>query len=96
VIAGTTITAVFSDGKVTGNAGCNSYGAGYRIDGMNLTIEPPVSTKMYCGEPEGLMEQENRYLNLLTSVAGYRIDGNRLDLLDEGGAALLTFSAGRP
>jgi heat shock protein HslJ len=95
VIAGTTITAVFSDGNVGGNAGCNSYGAGYRIDGAELSIEPPISTKMYCGEPEGVMEQENRYLNLLESVAGYRIDGNRLDLLDEGGATLLSYSAGR-
>ncbi len=96
VIAGTTVTAVFSaDGNVTGNAGCNSYRADYRTDGANLTIEPPISTKMYCGEPEGVMEQENRYLNLLESVAGYRIDGNRLDLLDESGATLLTYSAGR-
>ncbi|BBL67995.1 META domain-containing protein [Methanoculleus chikugoensis] len=96
VIAGTTITAVFSpDGNVGGNAGCNSYGAGYQLDGAELSIEPPISTKMYCGEPEGVMEQENRYLNLLTSVAGYRIDGNRLDLLDESGATLLTYSAGR-
>jgi len=94
VIVGTTITAVFSpDGNVTGNAGCNSYGAGYQIDGAELIIEPPVSTKMYCGEPEGIMDQENRYLNLLESVAGYQIDGNRLDLLDEAGASLLSYSA---
>ena len=42
------------------------------------------------------MEQENRYLTLLESVAGYRIDGTRLVLTDEAGATLLTFSAGRP
>ena len=97
VIAGTTVTAVFSaDGNVGGNAGCNSYGAGYTVDGANLTIEAPISTKMYCGEPEGVMEQENRYLTLLESVAGYRIDGTRLVLTDEAGATLLTFSAGRP
>ncbi len=97
VIAGTTITAVFSaDGNVGGNAGCNSYGAGYQVNGTNLTIEAPISTKMYCGEPEGVMEQENRYLTLLESVAGYRIDGTRLVLTDESGTTLLTFSAGRP
>ncbi|KLK87627.1 hypothetical protein SZ63_10025 [Methanoculleus sediminis] len=97
VIVGTTITAVFDpDGNVTGSAGCNSYGAGYRLDGTNLTIEPPISTKMNCNKPEGVMEQENRYLNLLTSVAGYHIDGNRLDLLDDAGKALLSYSAGRP
>jgi heat shock protein HslJ len=45
------------------------------------------------------MEQENRYLTLLESVAGYRIDGNRLDLLDEAGKTLLSYRAentGRP
>jgi heat shock protein HslJ len=97
VIAGTTITAVFDpDGNVTGSAGCNSYGAGYQVDGTNLTIEAPISTKMNCNAPEGVMEQENRYLNLLTSVAGYHIDGGRLDLLDEGGKTLLSYSADRP
>ena len=94
VIAGTTVTATFSsEGRVTGNAGCNSYGAGYELNDTNLSIEPPVSTKMYCGEPEGVMEQENRYLTLLESVAGYRIDGGRLDLLDEAGKTLLTYQA---
>ncbi|HOI57455.1 MULTISPECIES: META domain-containing protein [unclassified Methanoculleus] len=92
VIAGTTITAEFSpDGNVTGNAGCNSYGAGYVLDGANLTIEPPISTKMYCNEPEGVMEQENTYLNLLSSVSSYRVEGNRLSLANEAGTDLLTF-----
>ncbi|KAF5031880.1 META domain protein [anaerobic digester metagenome] len=92
VIAGTTITAEFSpDGNVTGNAGCNSYGAGYVLDGANLTIEPPISTKMYCNEPEGVMEQENTYLNLLSSVSSNRVEGNRLSLANEAGTDLLTF-----
>jgi len=92
VLAGTTITAEFSpDGNVTGNAGCNSYGAGYVLDGANLTIEPPISTKMYCNEPEGVMEQENTYLNLLSSVSSYRVEGNRLSLANEAGTDLLTF-----
>ena len=84
VIAGTTVTAVFSaDGNVGGNAGCNSYGAGYRLDGMNLTIEPPISTKIYCNEPEGLMKQESTYLGLL--------EGNRLTLTNAEGTDLLVF-----
>jgi len=92
VIAGTAITATFSDdGNVTGNAGCNSYGAGYVLDGATITIEPPISTKMYCGEPDGIMEQENTYLNLLSSVSSYRVEGNRLSLANEAGTDLLTF-----
>ncbi|NLM30041.1 MAG: META domain-containing protein, partial [Methanomicrobiales archaeon] len=34
-----------------------------------------------------------RYLTLLESVAGYRIDGDRLDLLDEAGETLLSYRA---
>lgn len=95
VIAGTVVTAEFTDdGKVVGDAGCNQYGSDYTLNGTKLSILPPISTKMYCGEPEGLMEQEARYLNLLESVRGYQIDGDRLDLLDETGEALLSYRAG--
>jgi hypothetical protein len=49
---------------------------------------------MYCGEPEGTMEQEARYLGLLESVAGHRIDADRLDLLNDAGETLLSYRAG--
>lgn len=97
VIAGTTVTAGFApDGNVAGSAGCNRYFAAYEISGETMTIGPAGSTKMYCGEPEGTMEQEARYLTLLESVAGYRIDGDRLDLLDGAGKPLLSFRADQP
>ncbi|WP_292364425.1 MULTISPECIES: META domain-containing protein [unclassified Methanoculleus] len=96
VLDGTTVTAAFGiDGNVGGSAGCNHYSADYTADGASLTIEPAVRTEMYCIDPPGIMEQENRYLNLLTSVAGYRIDGDRLDLLDKAGKTLLSYSANR-
>jgi len=95
VIAGTTITAEFApDGKVTGNAGCNRYFASYEVSGDTMTIGPAGSTKMYCSEPEGVMDQEARYLTLLESTAGYRIDGDQLNLLDEDGKTLLSYRAG--
>jgi heat shock protein HslJ len=49
---------------------------------------------MYCSEPEGVMDQEARYLTLLESTAGYRIDGDQLNLLDEDGKTLLSYRAG--
>lgn len=94
-IAGTTITAEFAaDGNVAGSAGCNHYSAVFDVSGNTMTIGPAGSTKMYCGEPEGVMEQEAGYLTLLESVAGYRIDADRLDLLDEAGKRLLSYRAG--
>ena len=95
VITGTTITAKFTDdSKITGSAGCNHYGGEYLLDGANLSVSSLFSTLMYCGEPGGVMEQEARYLGLFDSVAGYRIDGDRLDLLDEVGKVLLSYRAG--
>ncbi|WP_292729529.1 META domain-containing protein [Methanoculleus sp.] len=92
LIVGTTVTATFSpEGKVTGSAGCNAYGAGYLLDGAKITIEPPISTKMNCNDPEGVMGQENTYLNLLPSVSSYRVEGNHLVLSDATGADLLFF-----
>lgn len=91
VIAGTEITATFENGSVTGNAGCNSYGGNYTVDGSRLTIDSIGSTKMHCTRPAGVMEQETRYLNLLGSTAEYRIGGNRLLLTDAGGNSILEF-----
>jgi len=89
---GTEIDASFSaDGKVTGSAGCNQYFADYSISGSSLTIGPAGSTKKYCGEPAGLMAQEQSYLSLLGSVESHRIEGNRLALTDGSGSPVLSF-----
>ena len=92
-LPGTEVTASFNDdGSLTGSAGCNSYGTVYHIEGANLTIEPSGSTKIYCSEPPGIMEQENRYLTLLTEVSTWRVEGDRLILSDAEGADLLIFA----
>ncbi len=92
-LPGTEVTASFNDdGSLTGSAGCNSYGTVYHIEGANLTIEPSGSTEMYCSEPPGIMEQENRYLTLLTEVSTWRVEGDRLILSDAEGADLLIFA----
>jgi len=94
VIAGTTVTAVFGeDGKVTGSAGCNRYFASYNVSGMSLSIDQIGSTKMSCTTPDGIMNQEITYLNILGDVKSYAIEGCRLELLDEGGVLVLGFSA---
>ncbi|MFO7633201.1 MAG: META domain-containing protein, partial [Caldilinea sp.] len=37
-------TLIFQDGRVTGNAGCNGFFAGYTIDGAQLTVSQGGST----------------------------------------------------
>lgn len=93
VLNGTEITAAFAGGKLTGSAGCNSYSASYEGEGDALTFGPAATTRKMCAEPQGIMEQEQAYLAALESVAGYRIQGGRLELLDTKGTPVATFVA---
>jgi len=69
-----------TDGKLTGFAGCNNYMSSYEVKDKNLTIKPANSTHKMCGEPAGIMEQEDQFLTALTTVATYRLDGKKLEL----------------
>lgn len=86
------VTAEFADDSMGGSGGCNSYGASYETSGASMTIEMPVSTLMYCPEP-GVMDQEQRYLALLSDVASYSVDDETLTMMDESGAMILRFEA---
>lgn len=93
LVAGTTITAVFTeDGKLNGSAGCNNYMTGYTLDGANITIEPPASTRKMCAE-EGVMAQEAAYLSLLPTASAWRIDGTTLELRTADGALIASYTA---
>jgi hypothetical protein len=48
---------------------------------------------MACLEPEGLMDQEARYLELLAAVTGYQIFGERLWLEAADGQALVFYAS---
>lgn len=97
VLNGTSVTAVFGeDGTLSGLAGCNQYTAGYTTDGETITVEPPASTRMFCTEPEGIMDQEAAYLAALPTAATYRIDGNKLELRTADGALVATYIVAAP
>jgi heat shock protein HslJ len=93
VLAGTTITAVFTkDGSITGSAGCNQYFASYNVTGTSLQVSQAGSTKMACGAP-GVMQQESSYLTLISQAKSFTINGDHLTLADAKGAAMLSFLA---
>jgi heat shock protein HslJ len=65
-----TVTAYFgADGSLRGNGGCNSYNTTYTVSGQAITIYPPTSGKMLCGDPADSMEQ--LYFSLLPQVANF-------------------------
>jgi len=94
VLASTEITAEFvsSEGTVKGSAGCNSYFGSYEVKGSKLSIPGPIgATEMYCMEPEGVMDQEQEYLNTLQLAESYEIDGD--ELIINCGSQILIYSA---
>jgi heat shock protein HslJ len=88
VLEGTAITLTLAGGMASGSAGCNTYQAAYS-DGAALAFGPLAATEKACLTPEGVMAQEQRYLEALRAVTGYRIVGGQLWLWTGGGSPLV-------
>jgi heat shock protein HslJ len=85
------ISLQFSDdGKVSGNAGCNSYSGTYTVAGNSITFSGFAVTLMYCGEP-GVMDMESTYLAALPMMKVYGISGNELTLSDGIGKVTIIY-----
>lgn len=88
------VTATFDGERISGSGGCNSYSAGYQMDGSMLVIDHPVSTLVYCETPPGLMDQESRFFSLLPKMAEYSIENGSLTLSSADGDISLSFVSG--
>jgi heat shock protein HslJ len=98
VILDTEISALFGqDGSLTGSAGCNNYTTSYELGSGSgaargsISIGPTVTTRMFCGEPEGTMDQESAYLQALESAVTYEIKGQELEFKDAEGTRMVTY-----
>lgn len=78
--------------RITGFAGCNRLFGGYLLDGDRLKFAQVGATKMACLDA-ARMQLEQDYFQMLSQVAAWKIDGNSLLLMDEGGTTLATFVA---
>ncbi len=74
-----------TDGRASGDTGCNRFGGSYALEGAALTFGPLMSTKRGC--PPALMTQEAKYTRLLSAVTGWH--------LETDGALTLTAPEGR-
>jgi heat shock protein HslJ len=91
VLRGSEISAAFdsAQGTVSGSAGCNRYSGRYRLRGSQLSIGRLTQTEMACRQPDGVMEQEQRYLRLLAAAQSYQVVGPGLRISCSGGQVLL-------
>ena len=87
-IPGSTTTIRFEDGQVSGVGGCNQYGGQYNNSGQALSISALYSTEMACSNPEGIMDQEQRFLQSLGEARSFEIVAGRLQIHLSGGEAL--------
>lgn len=76
--------------RVVGSGGCNRLAGSYTLEEQRLTFGRTAGTMMACRDG---MEQERAFLDTLALVARWRVDGQRLALLDERGDVLLQFDA---
>jgi len=73
---------------VVGTGGCNRLAGRYTLEGDRLTLGQAAAARTAC--PRG-MAQEQAYLSALASVARWRIDNQRLALLDARGSVVAEF-----
>ncbi|HVQ27791.1 MAG TPA: META domain-containing protein [Planctomycetota bacterium] len=92
-IEGTVLTAIFSeDARVAGSAGCNRYfGRANAVTGRML-VGPLGSTLMAC-EANGVMTQEQRFLELMQAASSYSVTGDQLRLGPSANTITLVFTA---
>ena len=91
------ITLKVGEDWLGGFDGCNSYG-GQSEDGTSIadadgifSVPSIASTLMGCTEPEGILDQADAYKSALMQGERFRVVGDRLEIVDSGGAVRLAF-----
>ena len=87
-------SVTFEDGTVGGSTGCNRFTASYTVDGDAVELGMIASTQIACPPPADAVERA--YVEALGRVAGWRLDGEELVLLDEDDAEVLRYAAASP
>jgi heat shock protein HslJ len=87
---GVVITAEFNDGRLSGSAGCNSYGGSYQASDNHLTLGALAMTLMACTEAE-VMDAETAYVKALDQVKSYERSDDQLTLSSADETVKLVF-----
>ena len=91
VIQGSEVTISFDKDGIWGASGCNSYGGLVEVEHGSITIDFQsfFYTELACDGLDGLMEQEERYLDLLPRVTRYGMFGDGLFMQTDDDVFLL-------
>ncbi len=100
VITGATPTLVIKGSRYGAGDGCNSGGGGSddgppvaKPDGfISFDFTSYFQTLVLCVNPEGVMDQVDRYQSALKDARRYEVRDGRLIVKDEGGVVRMVFS----
>ena len=105
-IAGTYLTLTISGSQFGGFDGCNSFGGRHQSGTPVVKPDGTISVPPFGGTDAGcptdaVVDQANRYLEVMTQEARARVVDDRLHIIDSSGAVALVFArqtplAGRP
>jgi heat shock protein HslJ len=85
-----TLSFQAQDHALSGNSGCNTYGASYTLTGSQIHITDLRTTLVFCDDA-GVMELEFAYTQALQRVESLHIDGDTLTLEGANGQVFMTF-----
>jgi putative lipoprotein len=86
VVTQRVITLEFtSDGKISGNGGCNVYGGGYTQTGSALKFTDIFSTQMACDD----LQPENKFFAALQKAGSFKVKNSKLYLYSDGTAIVV-------
>ncbi len=97
VVEGSEVTILFDEDGISGSSGCNPYAALAMVKDGSITIDAQSldHTDKDCGDVEGLVDQEERYLDLLPRLIRYGMYGDSL-FMQTGNDVFLLFQARPP
>jgi heat shock protein HslJ/uncharacterized lipoprotein YbaY len=78
-----------ADGELAGSGSCNRYSGSYALTGEVLSVSSKTAMTMMACVP-ALMEQESRFMQLLSQVRRFSLDANGALILESDGAGTIT------
>lgn len=84
-----TLNLDFELNKISGNAGCNDYGAIMTINENLIKFSTFFATKMFCDN----MKIENEFLKKLGMITHFKVDEKQLFLYDKADTLLITLQS---
>lgn len=80
--------------RMGGTTGCNSFSFNYTLEGQTVKFaEPgPMMTMMACAE--AVMQQETDFINVMSAVTSYALEGERLTFT--GADGVVVFEVAKP